>query len=295
MNMHGPVDILVPETGGRTGDAVVASLRAHGLEVAVMDSSDVTNDEPGFIRHLKAFAAECRPRMIMPIFKAKEVARHRSELPAGTLIPVARAEILERLDDKCLASELAASLGIPQPRLYSDSEYDCIPRYPVVFKRNQGLSGSGVYFPRSREALEKLARSAAGRPHLVCDFLEGFDVSVDAVRMEGYFHAECYKVLEPKGKGISTLRESIVCPEIVKHLERMLEATEYEGVCGADFRLSGGKAYFLECNPRFCGGMTTQIAAGFDIPFILWQLATGHIPEPIKFKEGLIEGNSAIE
>ncbi len=56
----------------------------------------------------------------------------------------------------------------------------------------------------------------------------------------------------------------------------MVETIDYEGVCGMDFRRdSQGNWYFLECNPRFTGGIDTQIAAGFDIPYGYWRLASG--------------------
>ena len=287
------IDILIPEHGGKIGAVVVESLRRHGLRVEQLDDRAVLNDEPGFMRLLRASMESFSPSMILPIFRCEAVARHRSELPEGVTVPVADADVLRLLDDKVSASKLCRSLGIPQPHLYADDGLDAILEYPVVFKRNQGLSGSGVYFPKDRAALDNLVASAKGRPHLVMDVVEGDDVCVDAVRWDGYFHAECYKVLLPKGKGISLVRQTVSVPSLIEHTRTILDTCDYKGVCGVDFRIDSrtGEAFFLECNPRFSGGINTQIAAGFDIPYILWQLADGQSPAPVTFISNLIDSD----
>ena len=291
--MMGKIDILIPEHGGKIGTVVVESLRRHGLMVEQIDDRNVLNDGPGFLRLLRASLESYSPSMILPIFRSETVARHRSELPEGVILPVADADVMRLLDDKVSASELCRSLGIPQPHLYADNEFDAITDYPVVFKRNHGLSGSGVYFPKDRIALDNLVASTKGRPHLVMDFIEGDDVCVDAIRWDGYFHAECYKVLLPKGKGISLVRQTVCAPSLVSHVRTILDACDYKGVCGVDFRIDvkTGEAFFLECNPRFSGGINTQIAAGFDIPFILWQLANCQSPAPVTFIPNLIDSD----
>lgn len=257
------MDVLIADKGGKIGWAVARSLRQHGLTVEVFDDSLVTNDHPGYIRNLKRLVRECRPRMILPIFKSAWVAQHRDELieaavgpadavPAaaesecagpvvGSVIPVAEAEVLEMLDDKVRCSGLAASLGIEQPRMYADDRLAAITDWPVVYKRANGLSGSSVYFPKSMPALEKLVRSSA-KPHLVMDYVDGYDLSVDMVRWplaDGtvYMQAVAYRVLWPRRKGISRVRIGVSAPDVIARAEQILDAVDYRGVCGMDFRV----------------------------------------------------------
>ena len=77
--------------------------------------------------------------------------------------------------------------------------------------------------------------------------------------------------LSHKAKGISILRESIEGSDLIAVARKLLDAVDYQGVCGLDFRREAGtgKAYFLECNPRFSGGLCSQIASGFDLPALL--------------------------
>jgi carbamoylphosphate synthase large subunit len=56
-----------------------------------------------------------------------------------------------------------------------------------------------------------------------------------------------------------------------------------------DFRYDpeSGKAAFIEVNARFTGGLATPVAAGFDIPWIIWKLATEReYDESIEIKVG---------
>lgn len=281
-------DILIPEKGGRIEELVIKSLSAKGLVCEVLDDTRIPRgDEFAYIRILKKKLLECHPRMIMPLFKAEIIARHRNELPEGIIIPIDSEKNIHMLDNKVCASELCTSLGIPQPRLYSDDEISSIKHFPVVFKRPEGLSGSSVYFPKTEKAITNLIKACQGKGHLVMDYIDGYDICVDAIRWNGYFHAECYKVILPKKKGISILRKGVVRPELVEYVKMILDAIDYKGICGVDFRIDKktSQAYFLECNPRFSGGLRSQMDCGFDIPFLLWQMANGESPTSFKFKK----------
>lgn len=288
------VDVLLTTAGNPVGHQVLRSLTSHGLKVAVSDSSqealaryckgaaasvvlpDAQKHTSAFADELCAAAADLNAAVIFPIFHPEAVSRATQMLPQGTLVPIDSLEKLQILDNKCTCSRLATDLGIPQPRIYSDP--DEIGEYPVVFKRPGGLGGSAVYFPGSRASLDKLV--ATQKQHLIMEFVPGYDVCVDAVRWDCYFRAGAYKVILPRRKGFSVLRESVLMPEITEYARTLLEAIDFRGACGMDFRVDerSGKALFLECNPRFSGGISTQIAAGFDLPWELWQLCHGTSP-----------------
>ena len=61
-------------------------------------------------------------------------------------------------------------------------------------------------------------------------------------------------------------------------------------MCGIDFRVDqkSGRVAFIEINARFTGGLATPIAAGFNIPWILYELATkNQYNDPIIIKDGI--------
>lgn len=156
---------------------------------------------------------------------------------------------------------------IPQPRFFTSP--DEIETYPVVFKRPLGQGGDSVYFPKNRRALENLLKTES-HP-VVQEYIEGENVCVDTLRCpDGGFYAAAYRVLEPKGKGVSTLRAPADEPELSAICGKMLEHIDYYGICGFDFRRSiTGETYFLEANPRFSGGLETTLASGLDLPWLL--------------------------
>lgn len=276
------IDVLIADSGGKIAQAVEKSLRRRGLSVEVFDDSLVSNDYPGYIRNLKRCALQCQPRMILPIFKASWLAAHRAEFDA--LVPLSESSVLEMLDDKVRCSALANGMGICQPKMYSDTDFDRITDWPIVFKRASGLSGSSVYFPKDRRALDNLVRTSP-KSHLVMDYIEGYDVSVDLIRWpmaDGsvFCQSAAYRVLWPRRKGISYIRMGVNRPDVLLAAEKLLDTVDFRGVCGMDFRVDrSGKAFFLECNPRFSGGIRSSLSAGLDLPYLLWQLANGETPE----------------
>lgn len=290
------IDILIADGAStRIGKAVLKSLRSRGLACEAIDDSSVTKDEFGYLRLLKATLKDVRPKVLMPIFRSALIARHKTMMLEGIAVPVSPAGTIDQLDDKVSASALCTGLGIPQPRLYSDEEalenpqmLFSTPGRPVVFKRSTGLGGDSVYFPKNGISLSNIIGSAGvrGRPHLIMDYIDGYDVSVDAIRWNGWFQAAGYRTMVPKRKGTSLVRVGVDMPELVGYARQILDAVDYRGACGIDFRIDrkSGKAFFLECNPRFSGGLKSSLAAGFDMPFILWQLCRGEMPEPVRLR-----------
>lgn len=280
-------DVILVEAGGNVGYHVMRSLRRRGLSVAVCDvrPDGITfhsrftrgrrcliappiKHEGAYIATLHSLVEQTGASVIIPIFHPEVLARHKDEFP-GVTIPLADSEVIELLDDKKRACSLAAALGIPQPGMYmSPSE---VKSYPVVFKRVKGQGGDSVYFPANEKALSNLVAKSRQGSYLIMDFIEGYDVCVDAIRTGDFFAASAYRVHFPSSKGVSILRESISVPVLEDYARKMMEASGYEGICGFDFRFStkDEKFYFLECNPRFSGGLPSAIASGLDLPSLL--------------------------
>lgn|SRR5574344_16329 len=286
------MDAILTNPCGRTGEIVKENLERHGVESLMLTGPSARKVEQGYLRLLHKAAGEFNPKMIIPIFYPEILAAHKAEFP-GILIPVDSPEKILSLDDKISACGIVSGLGMDQPAIYHDIEE--IKDYPVVFKRPLGQGGDSVYFPKTRTALEHLLKTAD--KVLITSFIEGENISIDAIRWGNFFYAAAYRVLLPTWKGVSTLRESIDAPELVEKARLILDSVDYQGVCGIDFRIgaSDGKAYFLECNPRFSGGLESAIASGFEIPWIYWRLASGEnvSPSEIRFTPGIRTGSAS--
>jgi len=284
-NMLQKCDILLFGTMGDIGRTLEADLSGHGLTViSVPFPQNTFRDFSGYRRELLKVLESFHPAMIMPVGDALALAMLRPEIPSEIAIPVDSPETIGLLSSKCRTYELARSLGIRQPELCSAADLAAGRR--VIFKRDVSFGGSGVHKPRTLAALDNLIAHENGTPFLIEEFIDGQDISVDCIRCGEFFQAGCYVSLGREyTQGPSVERRSVECPEAVAVAAALLGHLDFHGVCGLDFRLGrffdaspaensrlaeNDRLYFLECNPRFTGGLATQLASGFDLPYLLY-------------------------
>lgn len=293
--MENNCDVILTYCWNRVGYSILRSLSAKGLKVWAADTSkrnicslskfcagnftypDPFTEEENFIRVLKEKVAELKPQILMPTHdESVVIMRHREEFPQELIIPYENEEKLLNLANKGWATKKAGEVGVPIPEVYDSAEE--VKQFPVVFKTVIGNSAKGVFFPKTKEELLKLQEQHKDEETLLEEWIGGTDYSVDCVRWDGFWKSSVYHALVTKtdGGGTTTQREIVCVPELEKYAKILLDAVDYHGVCGLDFRYdpNTGKSAFIEVNARFTGGIATPIAAGFDIPWIVYKLAT---------------------
>lgn len=275
VNMSPNTQILLFGTMGDISGAVRKALEGHGLSVADAGfPQNVLRDEAGYRRELLKAVELHRPGVILPIGCQIAIARMKGMLPEDVVVPVAGAEIIALLDSKTGCYSAAEAAGVPLPHRYASAEEAGDRK--VIFKRDCSFGGSGVRRPKDRYALANLVRREEGKPCIIEDCIEGEDYSVDAVRWGGTTFYGCYRSMSGHGTGPAEAREKVDCPMLEEYAAKILDLTGYQGVCGMDFRVDkGGNAFFLECNPRFTGGVAFQHSHGFNIPYLLYRMAMG--------------------
>ncbi|MHC4605731.1 MAG: ATP-grasp domain-containing protein, partial [Planctomycetota bacterium] len=87
----------------------------------------------------------------------------------------------------------------------------------------------------------------------------------------------------PVKSGTGVLRETVDAPAIRRIGEDLLRKLGWHGVAEVDFRWEGGDAdpWLIEVNPRFWGGLTQAVEAGWDYPYLLYRLAVDGKVEPL--------------
>lgn len=307
-------DIILTYCWNRVGYTILRTLSEKGLKVWAADTSkrnicsmskfctgsftypDPFTEEEAFVRVLKEKVAELKPKVLMPTHdESVVIMRHREEFPKELIIPYESEEKLLNLANKAWATRKAEEAGCPIPKVYKS--VDEVESYPVVFKTVIGNSAKGVYFPKSKEELLALMQETHGNVFsndsemLLQEWIGGTDYSVDCVRWDGFWKSSVYHALVTKtdGGGTTTQREIVAAPELEKYAKLLLDAVDFHGVCGLDFRYDPetGKAAFIEVNARFTGGLATPVAAGFNIPWAVYKLATeGRYDEPCDARVG---------
>lgn len=306
--MQRKCDVLVTYCWNRVGYNILRSLSSHGLKVWAADTSkknicslskfcagsfvypDPFTEEEAFVECLLAKVEDLKPQVLLPTHdESVVIMRHRERFPKELIIPYEGERLLLDLANKAKATEMARKAGVPVPQVYATA--DDVKVYPIVFKTVIGNSAKGVYFPKSKEDLLQLMLEHENDEMLLEDWVGGMDYSVDCVRWDGFYKSSVYYALVTKtdGGGTTTQREIVDVPELENYAKLLLDTVDFHGVCGLDFRYdpTTGRSAFIEVNARFTGGLATPIVAGFDIPWVVYKLATeGRYDEPINVKVG---------
>lgn len=301
-------DVILTYCWNRVGYTILKSLHRRGLKVWAADTSkknicsmskfctgsftypDPFKEEAAFIKVLKDNIAELQPKVLMPTHdESVVIMSHRDEFPKNLIIPYESADKLLMLANKAESTEEARKAGVAVPEVYHSAEE--VKRYPVVFKTVIGNSAKGVYFPKNKEELLKLMDEHKNEETLLQEWIGGTDYSVDCVRWDGFCKMSVYHALVTKtdGGGTTTQREIVEMPQLEAEAKKLMDAVDFRGVCGMDFRYDPktNKIAYIETNARFTGGLATPVAAGFDIPWVMYKLATeGKYEEPINVRLG---------
>ena len=87
----------------------------------------------------------------------------------------------------------------------------------------------------------------------------------------------------PRKSGMGVVRETVNSPEMEEIGARLLELLNWHGVAEVDFRWDGKNTpYLIEINPRFWGGLGQSIAAGWNYPKMLFDLAVNGDIAPVQ-------------
>lgn len=306
--MENRCDVILTYCWNRVGYTILRSLNQRGLKVWAADTSkknicsmskfcsgsftypDPFTHEGEFVSVLKEKIDELRPKMLLPTHdESVVIMRHRDEFPADLIIPYEGEEKLLLLANKAKSTEVARKAGVPVPEVYHSVEE--VKSYPVVFKTVIGNSAKGVYFPKTKEELLALMNEHKDVETLIEEWIGGTDYSVDCVRWDGFCKTSVYHALVTKtdGGGTTTQREIVKMPQLEAEAIKLMNAVDFHGVCGIDFRYDpiNNRIAYIETNARFTGGLATPVAAGFDIPWVIYKLASeGKYDDPINIRIG---------
>lgn len=299
-------DVILTYCWNRVGYTILKSLHRKGLKVWVADTSkwnicsvsrfcagsftypDPFTNEAAFISVLKEKVAELHPKVLMPTHdESVVIMRHRNEFPKDLIIPYENADKLLTLANKAKSTLIARDAGVTVPKVYDS--IDDIDVFPIVLKTVMGNSAKGVFFPKDKNELLRLMQKHKHEKMLMQEWIGGTDYSVDCVRWDAFCQMSVYHaiVTKTKGGGTTTQREIVSAPLLEAEAKKLMDAIDFHGVCGMDFRYdpTSNKSAYIETNVRFTGGIATPVAAGFDIPWIVYKLATeGEYTPPINVR-----------
>lgn len=256
-----------------------------------------------FLNAVYDFAVKNEVEIILPVVDncLLLLSKYREKFEPEIKIPFAKYDKLMIGRDKAKTVELAKKLAIPYPRTII-GEYpnlDFVKReigFPLILKPRESSGTRGIAYVEGEKSLKKSfleVKERYGTP-MIQEFIPyGGAFGVGLLFNKGKIKAKfAYKRLRsyPISGGPSTLRESIVYPEIERYAIKMLEYLEWHGPAMVEFRVDArtGEPKLMEINPRYWGSLRLPIYAGVDFPYLHYKMAIdGNVDSVLKYKIGV--------
>ena len=237
------------------------------------------------------------------------VARHKKELEEYYRVPGPSWEVVQLACDKRLTYQLAGRVGIPTPKTFYPRNVEELElldvEFPVIIKpaiRDNFFQKTG----------EKAVR-AESRAHLIQEYIKAatkIDSSeimiqevIPNVGDNLYSFGSLYRDGQVLGKVIArrarqrpsdfghntTYAETVYIPELEEMATKLLSAMGYYGVSEVEFMWNprDSKYNLIEMNARFWAWHSLAIAAGVDLPYLLYLDVLGNKVHADGFKKGV--------
>jgi biotin carboxylase len=207
------------------------------------------------------------------------------------IFPTSSFATLNQLDDKWAFHQLLLKQKLPTPdgMLVTPDESDDPPAvsddwYPLLIKPLEAESGHGIVRVDDAETLARQLRGIAHEPVMLQKFVEGSDLDVSLIAVDGQIKA--HVVQSRSTPGALRFTASMRAVELAC---RVIESTRYTGVANIDMRISApsGEILILECNPRLWFTLHASAWRGINFVELGVRLARGDEIYPTTPESGL--------
>lgn len=281
--------ILVTAIGSFSADAVIRTFQREGYRVIgcdiypgqwVVNSQDVevfyqapyATCKEEYIRFIRQVCEEQNVDYVVPLTDVEvDVFTGLEDGELGVQVCISGRDAIGLCRDKYKMEQFLKPLEICETipgQLLSETDVETI-HYPVVVKPCNGRSSQGLRMVESRERMAFVleeCRPEAGN-YLVQPKLDGTVVTVDVVREPKTGRTVCLprrellRTLNGAGTSVYVFRDE----ELETRCREIAGAIGVTGCVNMEFMETADGFYFLECNPRFAGGVAFSCAAGYDM------------------------------
>lgn len=260
-------------------------------------------DQDGFVRAVKAEAVRlggkpvvyaCSDATYLSLYAARESLAEYATLvfPEATAVEIAF--------NKAATHSLARIAGVPTITTYMLESQEEVARlaetlsYPAVVKTRRsvtwrggkGIFGSASFVHTPGELVQKFTelKERLGEAPLIQDLIRGEEYGVEMIADRGVSRAQVVhhrmRSLSPTG-GASVLKEvvteGVLHDQMVMYAERLVKELAWSGPIMVEFKVDADsrEPKLMEINGRFWGSLPLSIAAGIDMPYYYFLVATG--------------------
>ena len=234
-----------------------------------------------------------RPYVLMPVFQETGlIAHHRKRFEPTAQVAAPAWESITQVSPKHRLAQLAKAQDLPAPDSWRPQSLEALEElstsldFPLIVKPVSGAGGRGVSRVEDREELLQRASELGFKsPPLIQACADGEDYCVAALAKRGKLQALlAYKNIAtfPREAGAGAARETVDAAPFRDAVEKLLAATQWDGVAQIDFRWTGemqDTPQLIEVNARFWAGVFHAIETGVDFPWLLFCQTVGIDPD----------------
>jgi predicted ATP-grasp superfamily ATP-dependent carboligase len=215
-------------------------------------------DARAYLRDLKAIIAAEGVDLVVPVSEeAMHVAALAGSLPDGVRLACPPQPELLALHDKLHFARTARAMGLDAPDTYAANDPAAMSLTAVrdhVIKPVHSCSGIGVSFERAGTIRQPSSMNAGS---VVQAMVRGRHVSSFTLAHEGRERVTVlYEGTVFSGSVAVCFQRVDDCPSARKWISSFVGKNRYSGAISFDFIVDeGGRAWAIECNPRFTSGV----------------------------------------
>lgn len=284
-------NVLVTAIGSFSADVVITTLQEHNYKIIgtniypmpwianamIVDNFyqvPMANEEKEYIR---AIVDICRQEHIDYIFPLTDVEidvfnRYRQLfIDIGVVLCFSPYATILTCRDKRKTSEILKQ-KLPEVQIileYKEEEIECGSiKFPIICKKINGRSSQGLKKIYNMEEFFFFAKNNNLSEYIIQQFVEGDILTVDVVRdpkndrCVAIPRKELLRTLNGAGTSVYVYRDL----ELEKLCKKIAKVLDIHGCVNFEFIESKekGEKFFLECNPRFSGGVKFTCMSGYD-------------------------------
>lgn len=281
--------VLVTAIGSFSADAVIQYLKQEGCMVIGCDiypgewvanaldvdrfyQAPLASDQEKYLNFLDAICAKEKINYLIPLTDVEVdiLNMNRERFEAKEIILCISGENCIRLcrNKYLLYHHLKQYGGIQLISTELLEKQDCEKiDYPVIVKPYDGRSSQGLQYIRNYEEMAYFIEHHDISKYIVQPQIEGSIVTVDVIRDDQHqiktavCRRELLRTLNGAGLSVQVFRDE----RLEREAAQLADYLQIQGCVNFEFICTKeGKYYFLECNPRFSGGVKFSCMAGYN-------------------------------
>lgn len=273
-SMHIKGSIIALDTD-RTAPALYSADRHHIISRC---------DSGSFIKEINHIAKEEKASLLIPTIDTElpylSAQRESIEADTGMKVMVSDEPIIDIFFDKRKTNQFFNDMKVPAPKIFESIDEITLP---VIVKPVKGSAARGIKVIESNEHIKGLTLND---DIIVQELIEGIEITVDAFfDFNGNLVSVGMRERLRVRDGEVQIGRTVFYEKIYSYLMQIAAYNGFRGGVTFQAFVIEDNIYFIECNPRFGGGLPFTIMAGNNFLLYLLQIIQNGEVDPKTVKQ----------